>query len=48
MELMGIQENFYRKFSAAEYQRRHALLRGAMTGKGIDVTIVYGARSVAV
>ncbi len=41
MELMGIQENFYRKFSTAEYRRRHGLLRDLLTREKIDAAIVY-------
>jgi Xaa-Pro aminopeptidase len=42
LELQGLEENFYRKFSPEEFKRRHALLRGVMREKGLDVTIVYG------
>ena len=42
MELKGVQENFYRKFSPAEYARRHALLQGVLVRKGLDAAIVYG------
>ena len=42
LELQGIEENFYRKFSPEEFKRRHGLLRGVMEKKGLDVAIVYG------
>ncbi len=34
--------DIYPKFSAAEYQRRHALLRELLIARGLDGAIVYG------
>ena len=45
MELKGIVENHYRKFSPAEFKRRHELLYGLMDQKGVDVAIVYAGYS---
>lgn len=42
MDVQGIEENFYRKFSPQEYERRHNLLYEVMREHGIDVAIVYG------
>jgi Xaa-Pro aminopeptidase len=42
VEVQGIEENFYRKFSPQEYDRRHTLLYEVMREQGIDVAIVYG------
>jgi Xaa-Pro aminopeptidase len=45
MELKGIVENHYRKFSPAEFKRRHDLLFGLMDHQGIDLAIVYSGYS---
>jgi Xaa-Pro aminopeptidase len=45
LKLKGIEENFYRKFSPAEYKRRHDLLYDLMDKKGVDVVIAYGGYS---
>ncbi len=37
-----IVENFYPKFSPAEFGRRHELLQGLLVEKGLSGAIVYG------